>query len=110
MPRPKEVSRTFKVLICEVLCVDVNSHETFTQVEEIPFMRKEEKILSAIRENIETDDVKVATILNRTVAEYLYTMPESTFISMATKNPPRGTKTETENPEENATPTTEPIA
>ena len=78
------MSRTMTVTQFTALCIDVQSEETFENVGELPRTYKTpEKLLKAVKANVETDRVKVCYVKSSTVAKKLYAMPEETFLKNA---------------------------
>lgn len=84
--RKRYVSRTIKSNNCEVLCIDKSTKETFTQNEVVTGdFKTEDKLLKYLHSKIDTDDVSVVTVLEKTETEGLYSMPEEDFVKYADK-------------------------
>lgn len=94
MARERMVTRTVELTIAEVMTVDT----TTAKVETIPYeigggLTEEKAILKAVKKLHETDTFKCVSVVNVSVKEILYGMPEIEFIKYASILPPR-TKTE----------------
>ena len=81
MAKEKMVTRTIKVIKAKVFIANTATKETTEDFVTIPYVRKESEILKKVREMIETDTIKVAAVLETTVVENKYGMPESQFIN-----------------------------
>lgn len=104
MPRIPVVSRTMQVTICQVLMVDTEAGDTFTEEVVIPrTYATPEKALKAIKAVAETKEIKPVNILSSEVKNRRYYMLESEFIQQAKYEEPATlehteTKTETKKP------------
>lgn len=78
------ISRTIKTIKCDVLCIDKKSKETFNQEEIVTGnFKTEDKLIKYLHEKIDTEDVSVVTVLEKTASEALYSMLEEDFIKYA---------------------------
>lgn len=92
MARKPMVTRTMKVTKCVVLAVEIST-STVKEIEvSIPRTYKPEKLLKAVQEFTETDEMKIVSIKSVEVIEQLYGMSEEKFMEVASILPPRGTK------------------
>lgn len=90
MARIPMVTRTLTSTKANVLVVEVETGST--HVEEVTVPRKfndEKKLLKAIRDLHESDDVKVVAIKSSEEINKLYAMPEDVFMENAKVIPPR---------------------
>ena len=95
MARQPIVSRTIQTTKANVLCIDVQNEQPFTQEVVLPRTYKDEKsMLKRIRPMIENDTVKVVHVQNVVVESTLYGMTEEEFIKYAQILPPRKTNEE----------------
>lgn len=84
------VTRTIKTTVATVLCIDVEKAEPFNYTVELARTYKDEKhLMRAIREKVDTDDVKAVHVVSIDVKEALYGMDEDDFIEHAKELPPR---------------------
>ncbi len=76
------VTRTIKSYEVEVLCLDTNSKETFTQKERVTQVFKtKEKLLNHLKSKIDTEIVKaIAVIEIGDESKQMYGMNESDFV------------------------------
>lgn len=82
--RKPMMTRTMTVTQYTALCIDIKSEETFDNAGELPRTYKTpEKLLKAVKANVETDDVKVCYVKSSNVAKKLYAMTEETFLANA---------------------------
>ena len=84
--KERTISRTITTLNVECLCVDVSSHETFTQTEAITGKFKNDgEILKVLKKRIEPENksVIVAGIIGKEKTTMKYVMPEVDFIKNA---------------------------
>lgn len=92
MARKPMVTRSFKAVDCNVLCLDIQTKETIDKsVTLYGNYRSDEKIKDAVRKMIETPTVKVVAVSTSDTYEQLLGMSEEKFISAAEKLPPRTT-------------------
>ena len=105
MPRIPVVSRTMQVTICQVLMVDTEAGDTFTEEVVIPrIYATPEKALKVIKAVAETKEIKPVNILSSEVKTRRYYMLETEFIQQAKYEDPADvvehteTKTETKTP------------
>lgn len=85
MARERMVTRTIEVLEAQVICLDVNTVETTIRTLELTGVGKvsNEKILSILKKNYETDTFKVVAIQSTNVREELYGLKELDFLKYA---------------------------
>lgn len=90
MARAPQVTRTIQTTEVNVLCLDINKGEPFSQKVVLPRTYKDEKhMLKAAEKVINSDTVKAVHIVDSTVKETLYGMSEQDFITFAKVLPPR---------------------
>lgn len=93
MSRVAMVTRTITTTECNVLCMNValaepcNEHVVLSGSYTDP-----EKMLKAVKKQIETDTLKPVQVVHFEEKETLYGMTEQEFIQKAQVLPPRGTK------------------
>lgn len=88
--RKPMVTRTIKSTIATVLCLDVEKAEPFNYTVELARTYKDEKhLMKAVREKVDTDDVKAVHLVSVDVKEALYGMYEDEFIEHAKELPSR---------------------
>lgn len=86
--RTPMITRTFKVTIAGVLCLNIESAEPFVKEVELPRTYKnDEAILKKAHEVIDTDTVKAVSVSYSRVDEIRYGMSETDFISNSQKLP-----------------------
>ena len=89
MARKPMVTRTVVTTKATVLCVDIVTEETTTEVVEVPRTYTDHsKLLNAVKETVDATIIPVKVISTETV-ETLYGMTEQKFIEQAEKLPPR---------------------
>lgn len=85
MARIPMVTRTIKTTTCKVLCMDlVNERPVFKEVTVPRTYSDPQKLMNAISEVIDSDELKPVQVRETTVNEQLYGMTEQQFISHAT--------------------------
>ena len=90
MARKAMVTRTVTATKITVLGMNVETCEPMNMTCTLPGVYKDEKkLMKAVREAIETDDFKVAKIVDKVEEETLYGMNLSKFIAEAEILPPR---------------------
>ena len=99
MAREKMVTRTLTITTVEIMTVDITTATTGTARFDIVGDHTFETALKAVKELHETDTLKIVTITDLVLNDYLFGMPESDFIKMAKVLPPRSV---TKEGEENA--------
>lgn len=81
MARKPMVTRTIVTTKVNVLCMNVVSCEPFNQVVSLPRTYKDaKKLMQAIEEAVNTDEVKAVHVVDKTEVETLYGMTEADFI------------------------------
>lgn len=96
--RTPMITRTFKVTVAGVLCLNIESAETFVKEVELPRVYKnDEAILKKAHEVIDTDNVKVVSVSYSRVDEIRYGMSEIDFIANSQKLPLLGNTEENDN-------------
>ena len=91
MAKERMVTRTLTITTVEVMTVDVTTATTGKSVYDIVGDHTFDTALSAVKELYETDTIKIVTITDLVLNDYLYGMPESDFIKTAKILPPRNT-------------------
>lgn len=90
MARKPMITRTIKTTVATVLCLDVEKAEPFNYTVELVRTYKDEKnLMKAIREKVDTEDVKAVHLVSVDVKEALYGMHEDYFIKHAKELTPR---------------------
>lgn len=90
MARKPMITRTIKTTVATVLCLDVEKAEPFNYTVELVRTYKDEKhLMKAIREKVDTEDVKAVHLVSVDVKEVLYGMYEDDFIKHAKELTPR---------------------
>ena len=85
MARKPQITRTFKTNRITVLCLDVVTAEPQNVTVTLPrVLNDEKKTMAAVKAAIETDTLKVVSIVDSEVIEQLYTMDEDFFLAHAT--------------------------
>lgn len=93
MARKPMITRTIKTTVATVLCLDVEKAEPLNYTVELARAYKDEKhLMKAIREKVDTAEVKVVHLVSVDVKEALYGMYEDDFIEHAKELPPRTKK------------------
>lgn len=89
MARKPMVTRTINTTTAKVLCLNVETGESFEREVTLPRTYKDDKtVLSLAKEVIDTDSVKAVHIVGTTVNEIRYGMTEQKFIENADILPP----------------------
>lgn len=84
MARKPMVTRTITTTKVNVLCLDVESVETFNKVVTLPRTYKDnKKLLKVVEDVVNSDTVKAVHIVDKTEVETLYGMTEQDFITSA---------------------------
>ena len=84
MARKPMVTRTITTTQVNVLCLDIVAGEPFNQQVTLPRTYKEDKkLMKAIEEVVNTDEVKAVHIVDKSEVETLYGMTEQNFIDNA---------------------------
>lgn len=90
MARERTVTRTITATILEAMIVNIETAEVRKTKYRVPSYGGTPKDLAWVKSQLETDTVKVVTITVIGTEDNLYSMPESLFIQLADKLPPRG--------------------
>ena len=90
MARERTVTRTITATILEAMTVNIETAEVRKVEYRVPSYGGTPKDLAWVKSQLETDTVKVVTITVIGTEDNLYSMPESLFIQLADKLPPRG--------------------
>lgn len=90
MARERMVTRTITTAVLDVMTVNIETAEVLKKEFRVPSYSGTPKEQAWVKSQIETDTVKVVTITPVGEEENLYSMPESLFIQLADKLPPRG--------------------
>lgn len=97
MARVPQVTRTIQTTKVNVMCVNIDKGETFTQELVLPRTYKDDKAILKFIENssvIDNVHFKVVHVISAEVVETLYGMSEQKFIQLADVLPARGRKDE----------------
>lgn len=90
MARERMVTRTVQVTECKVMMANTETMQVTTMVCEIGGgITDPNALLKAVKKGYETPTEKCVAIINTTVKEILYGMPEAAFIKAAKVLPPR---------------------
>ena len=105
MARTPQVTRTIQTTKVNVLCLNIKEGNPFNQTVVLPRTYKDDKkLLKAVEEVVNTDEVKAVHVVAKEEVETLYGMSEQDFISNAKVLDPKKRK---ELEAEEATTTTE---
>lgn len=86
--RTPMITRTFKVTIAGVLCLNIESAEPFVkEVELLRTYKNDDAILKKAHEVIDTDTIKAVSVSYSRVDEIRYGMSETDFIANSQKLP-----------------------
>lgn len=92
MARIPQVTRTLVTTVCDVMCLDVTSGNTFVEKVRLPRTYKDEKkLMKKLKEVMDTDAVKAVYVVSSYVDKTLYGMTEEDFVKYAEALPPRET-------------------
>ena len=84
MARKPMVTRTINTTTAKVLCLNVETGESFEKEVTLPRTYKDDKkVLELAKENVDTEIVKAVHIVSTTVNEVRYGMDEQKFIDNA---------------------------
>ena len=89
MAREKMVTRTLTITTVELMTVEISTSTIGTARFDIVGEHTFDTALKAVKELYETENIKIVTITDLVLNDYLYSMPESDFIKMAKILPPR---------------------
>lgn len=90
MARAKNVTRTFSVTNATVLCLNCTTAEPFNETVKLSGVFEDEKqILKAAKKLLESDEISVAKVVDVSVENHLYAMPEQVFLKYAVELPLR---------------------
>lgn len=78
-----KITRTVRTMVCDVLVVNTDTRITEERRISIPVV-PDNKISTKLKEVVEEDNIKLATILRKEVKPIRYEMPLETFITEAT--------------------------
>lgn len=78
-----KITRTVRTMVCDVLVVNTDTRITEERRISIPVV-PDSKISTKLKEVVEEDNIKLATILRKEVKSIRYEMPLETFITEAT--------------------------
>ena len=90
MARERTVTRTITANNLEAMTENIETAEVRKVEYRVPSYGGTPKDLAWVKSQLETDTVKVVTITVIGTEDNLYSMPESLFILLADKLPPRG--------------------
>lgn len=84
MARQRMISRTIKVTEVTVLCMDVVTCEPCNRSLRFQgYFKDDNKLMKAIKEDVETENFKVVHIVDKVEHEVLVGMSETDFLNMA---------------------------
>ena len=84
MARKPMVTRTIQTTKVNVMCLDITKAEPFTKEVTLPRTYADtNKLLKAVKELVETDEVKAVHVVSTETVETLYGMTEQDFIANA---------------------------
>ena len=90
MARVPQVTRTIQTTKANIMCLNIEKGEPFTQEVTLPRTYKDDKaILKTAEKVINTNTVKAVHVASAEVQETLYGMTEQRFIELADILPPR---------------------
>ena len=90
MARIPQVTRTIQTTVANIMCLNIEKGEPFTQEVTLPRTYKDEKaLLKKARPLVETDTIKAVHVVATEEVETLYGMTEQEFIENAQILPPR---------------------
>lgn len=90
MARIPQVTRTIQTTKANIMCLNIEKGEPFTQEVTLPRTYKDDKaILKAVGKAINSDTIKAVHVVSAEVQETLYGMTEQRFIELAEILPPR---------------------
>lgn len=90
MPRVPRITRTIQTTKANIMCVNIEKGEPFTQEVTLPRIYKDDKAILKVAEKvINSDTVKALHVVSAEVQETLYGMTEQRFIELAEILPPR---------------------
>lgn len=89
MARKPMVTRTILTTQATALCMDINSCEASNVTVTLPrTFKNAEKMLKAVKEEVENETLRVVDIVDHKTVETLYGMTEQSFINGAVKLDP----------------------
>lgn len=90
MARIPQVTRTIQTTKANIMCLNIEKGEPFTQEVTLPRTYKDDKaILKAAEKVVNSNTVKAVHVVSAEVQETLYGMTEQRFIELAEILPPR---------------------
>lgn len=89
MTRKPMVTRTIKVTTITVICLDIETSQTFYLPVKVTGTVRESNYLKIAKDQLETETLKCVHIHNVLEETHLYGMEETDFINNAKKLPPR---------------------
>lgn len=90
MARAPMVTRTVKITVCKVLCLDlINKTPVENEVRVSRTYKDEKKLMKKVEEVVNSDSMKAVHIITTNVEEVLYGMSEQKFIETAEILPSR---------------------
>ena len=90
MARVPMVTRTVKVTVCNVLCLDLTKKEPFEKEVKLSRTYKDgKKLMKRIEEVVNSDTIKAVHVISAETEEILYGMSEQKFIESAEVMPAR---------------------
>lgn len=93
MARKPMVTRTFQTTKVYVLCMDTVSCEALNKCVTLAGTYKnEDKLMKAVRDVVEVNNIKAVEIVDKKVEDVLYGMSEQDFITNAVKLDPETRK------------------
>ena len=92
MGRPNEVTRTMSTTICNVMCVNKMTGDTFDVECTIAREHKPERLQKLVEKKLNDEATKVVYIRSAEVVKNLVAMPEDKFFELGEKRPLRDAK------------------
>lgn len=83
MARVPMVTRTVTTTTVNTMCVDTTKGEVCNRTTTLPRTYNDAKLLKKVKEQLETAELKVVQIVDKTENETLYGMSEQDFINSA---------------------------
>lgn len=90
MARQPQVTRTVKITVCKILCLDLENKQPFEKEVRISRTFKDEKkLFKKVEEVVNTASIKAVHIISTETEQVLYGMSEQKFIETADVLPSR---------------------
>ena len=89
--KEKMITRTLWTSTVTYMTVDINSATVASLTSTIVGKHNSDTAMPVLKSMVETETIKVVSVINVTVEEGLYGLTESEFLAHAVKLPPRST-------------------